>query len=119
MIDKEKFAELWGKGLTGPQIAQIMGEKVNTLYQYALRAKFPKHSVGRKSILADPEKKRWFMLNYPEMSNRTLAVYLGVSANYVMRLASRLGLRKSETYYASVREYTSYRPTKFSQSKQN
>lgn len=105
MIDKGKLAELWRQNLTVAQMAEILGATEDAVKQSARRMKLPKKKRGTKSILNDPQKKRWFVLNYPEMSNSTMSVYLGISEDWIGVLARRLGLKKSESYWQSINEY--------------
>ena len=57
-----------------------------------------------KSVIDDPEKRKWLVKNYPDMSNQTIAIYLGISAEWVQKLAAKLKLKKSKEYMSSVRK---------------
>lgn len=57
-----------------------------------------------KSLIEDPEKRKWFVKNYPDMSNQTIAIYLGISVDWVQKLAGKLNLKKSKEYMSSVRK---------------
>ena len=118
MIDKDRFAALWRAGFTVPQISQMMGEKKDSLYKFAHRSKFPKRRSGKPGILTDPEKEKWFKDNYPEMSTRTISVYFGKTVSYINKLARKRRLQKSDTYFASIKEFKEKQKLKFSQSKQ-
>lgn len=105
-IDRELLRELWCKGEDTSKIAEILGAKENTVYKYAHRLGLPKRKHGYKPMLdIDPEKKSWLIKNYPEMSNSTISVYIGLSPKYIGILARKLGLKKSEEYWKGIREY--------------
>ena len=105
IIDKERLRELWRKGYTVPEISKMMNAKIDSIYKLAHRIGLPKRKQGKASILADPEKRRWFIRNYPEMSNGTISVFLNISDDYIGKLARQLGLKKSDAYWESIREY--------------
>lgn len=105
LIDRDKLTDLWSKELTVPQIAKLTGWKPDTIYKCAHRWDLPKRKSGAAPILTDPEKRKWFIRNYPEMSNGTIGVYLGMSRDYVGKLARQLGLKKSEEYMECVKKY--------------
>lgn len=104
-IDKVRLAELWHKGVTVPQIAKIMNAKTDSLYRAAHRMGLPKRKGGYEAKLKDPEKRKWFIRNYPEMSNSTISVFLGLCPTHIGNLARKLGLKKSEAYFESIKEY--------------
>lgn len=105
-IDKERLAELWRKGFTAPQIARMFGTHPNSVYDCARRLGLPKHPVGRRALFdKEPEKKKWFIRNYPEMGNGTISAFLGISPYHIGRVARKLGLKKSERYWEGIREY--------------
>lgn len=104
-IDKDRLAELWHRGMPVPHIAGIMGIKADSVYKCAHRMGLPKRKGGKIPLLSDPEKKKWFIRNYPEMSNGTIGVYLGISEEYIGKLARRLGLKKSESYWEGIKDY--------------
>lgn len=106
LIDKVRLTELWGKGIPVPQIAEMMGAKADTIYKCAHRIGLYKRKGGHTPMLdKDPEKKQWFIRNYPEMSNSTISVYLGLSEDYIGKIARQLGLKKSKAYWEGIREY--------------
>lgn len=106
IIDTEKLADLWRRGIPAPRIAEIMDVKVDSIYKKAHRMGLPCRVPGIRSLLdKDPEKKKWFIRNYPEMSNETIGVYLGLSPDHISRIARKMGLRKSERYWEGIKEY--------------
>lgn len=118
IIDKAILAELWQKGYTAPQISEMIGFKVDSVYKMAHRIGLPKHKSGPKSILeTDKEKKKWFIRNYPLMSNSTISVFLGISEDYIGKIARRLRLKKSEEYWQGIREYQRKRIRQFHDAK--
>lgn len=116
-IDKEKLAELWNKGASTSDIADMMGVKVESLYKMAHRIGLPKRKGGKTPLLTDQEKRKWFIRNYPEMSNSTISVFLGLSEDYIGVVARQLGLKKSEAYWNGIREYHKKRVRQFHESK--
>lgn len=112
-LDKIKIAELWHQGCSVSRIADITGGKEDSIYKCAHRMKLPKRRSGKASILSDREKEKWFIRNYPEMSNSTMAVYLGLSSDYIGVLGRKLGLKKSESYWQGVKEYHRKRMKQF------
>ena len=76
-----------------------------------------KRKSGSKSVLLDREKKTWLIRNYPEMSNETISVYLGLSADYIGKIARSLGLKKSDEYWAGIKEYHRKRVKQFHETK--
>lgn len=117
LIDKVRLTELWSKGIPVPQIAKMMGAKADTIYKCAHRIGLYKRKGGPVPILSDPEKRKWFIRNYPEMSNSTIGVYLELSEDHVGKLARRLGLRKSDAYWQGIREYHKKRMRQFHDTK--
>ncbi len=104
--EEATLTELWHKGLTVPQISEMTGIKVGTIHKRAHRLQLPKRKGGPRALLdSDPEKRKWFIRNYPEMGNATISVFLGLSEDHIGRLARQLGLKKSEQYWQGVREY--------------
>lgn len=77
----------------------------------------PKRRPGKASILEDPEKRRWFIKNYPEMSNETISVFLNISPDRIGRLGRQLGLKKSDEYWVGIREYHRKKMRQFHDSK--
>lgn len=98
-----EIAELWNNGLTAPQIAERLGMTANAVYKRCRRLRIEKHKSGYNSFLDNPEMRRWFIRSYPDLSNQTIAIYLGLSADYIGRVAHRLGLRKSKEYVSGSR----------------
>lgn len=117
-VDREKLRELWRKGMPTPQIAQALGAKESTIYKYVHRLGLPNRKSGCKSLLdSDPEKMNWFIRNYPEMSNSTISVYIGLSPKHIGKVARHLGLKKSEEYWEGIKEYHRKRIRQFHESK--
>ena len=117
-IDAETFLKLWNKGMSVPAISKVMGVNIDTLYKYAHRHKFSKRKAGHISLLdADPEKKKWFIRNYPEMSNSTISVYLGLSPYHIGYIARQLGLKKSSEYWEGIKDYHRKKMKAFHESK--
>lgn len=118
IIDKDRLTDLWRKGYTVPQISEMTGYKTDTIYKMAHRIGLPKRKSGYKSLFElEPEKKKWFIQNYPEMSNSTLAVFLGLSEDHIGILARRLGLKKSDNYWQGIKGYHRKRIRQFHDSK--
>lgn len=51
-------------------------------------------------------EEKWFLRNFPNMSNKTIAAYLGIKVNKVKKIAIRYGLHKSERYKKECRDYS-------------
>lgn len=114
IIDKDKLVALWGKGYTVPQISIMTGYKTDSIYKLAHRMGLPKRKGGHKPLLElDSEKRLWFIRNYPEMSNSTISVFLGLSEDYIGVIARQLGLKKSEAYWQGIKEYHRKRVKEF------
>lgn len=100
-VDKEELAALWRKGLPAKEIAERLGVRTSDVSKYRFLYGLPKRQIkGLYSVLdSNPEKKRWFIRNYPDMSNRTIGLYLGISMMTVYRHAKKYGLKKSELFW--------------------
>lgn len=106
IVDGDKLTELWNKGISCIEISKATGWKVDTIYKYAHRLGFYKRKRGPQSLFEkEPDKQKWFTRNYPEMSNDTISVYLGISPDRISKLARLLGLRKSEKFLEDIKEY--------------
>lgn len=116
-IDSQALIELWNKGMTVAEIADRLCVKVDAVYKHARSLGLPLHKSSRDTILSDPEKKKWFVRNYPELGNGIIAVYLGISESWVGNLARQLGLEKSEAYKEGMREFRKNQIRKNNQSK--
>lgn len=55
--------------------------------------------------LSDDEEK-WFLRNFPDMSNKTIATYLGITVNKVKKIAIHYGLHKSDGYKKECRDFS-------------
>lgn len=98
-----EIAELWNSGLTATQIADRLGMTANAVYKRCRRLRIEKHKSSHSSFIDDPETRRWFIRNYPDLSNGTISIFLGVSADHIRKVAARLGLRKSKEYVSGAR----------------
>lgn len=98
------IAELWGKGVPAPHIAAKLGLSVNAVYKRKKRLSLDNRTGRHKSFIDDTEKSKWFIRNYPDMSNQTIAIYLGMTAEHLRKVARSLGLKKSEIYIKEMRK---------------
>lgn len=58
----------------------------------------------KKPLSGDEEK--WFLRNFPNMSNKTIATYLGINISKVKKIAIHYGLHKSDGYKNECRDYS-------------
>lgn len=104
-IDSQSLMELWDKGLSVADIAMRLGVKVDAVYKHARKLGLSLRKNIRDTILSDPNKKKWFVRNYPELGDAIIAVYLGISKPWVGKLARRFGLEKSKAYKDGLRGF--------------
>ena len=116
-IDGNEFAKLWSRGFSAQEIADMTGLKLDSVYKRAHRMGLAKRNPGAKGLLdKDPEKRKWFIKNYPEMSNDTMSVFLGIRPDYIGKIARRLGLKKSDAYWDGIKDYHKKRVRQYHES---
>lgn len=97
------LTEMWDSGMTAEEIAEQLGISVNAVYKRRQRLMLERHKSGYRSFIEDPATRKWFIRNYPDLSNRTISIFLGISADHIRKVALRLGLRKSKEYVSGAR----------------
>ena len=92
---------------TAPELARRFGVTPGTLRQHALRIGLRKKQPGKIHLTL--EQKLWLRRNFPGMATAICALYLGVSVSSVIRLARRLGLRKTEQFMREAQAHAARR----------
>lgn len=92
---------------TAPELAQRFGVTPNTLRQHALRIGLRKKQPGKIHLTL--EQQMWMRRNFPGMATAICALYLGVSESSVVRLARRMGLRKTEQFMREAQAHAARR----------
>ena len=104
----ERFHRLYENGVSVEEIARRFGLTPASVRAYrhvfGVSQRRPL-KMGRKGIEEDPEVVKFLKKNYPIMSRRTIAIYLGCCVDTVTAAAKRLGLEKSPEYLAEQKEY--------------
>lgn len=92
---------------TAPELARRFGVTPGTLRQHALRIGLRKKQPDK--IILTLEQQMWMRRNFPGMATAICALYLGVSVSSVIRLARRMGLRKTEQFIREAQAHAAKR----------
>lgn len=82
---------------TAPGLARRFGVTAGAVRQRLRRIGLRRKEQPGKIHLT-LEQQMWMRRNYPGMATAICALYLGVSVSSVIRLARRMGLRKTEQF---------------------
>ncbi len=93
--EQAEFARLWNEGFTYPEIAAMMGERVNTLSYWRRRLRLPPRDKGKEA----EERRRALAPALTEMAasgltQSEMAERLGIHQERVKDLLGRLGIRR-------------------------
>lgn len=93
---------------TAPGLARRFGVTTGAVRQRLRRIGLRRKEQPGKIHLT-LEQQMWMRRNYPDMANAICALYLGVSESSVVRLARRMGLRKTEQFMREAQAHAARR----------
>lgn len=104
--EKALLATLWSRSdISAADIAARIGRPRQAVYVKASRMGLPPKPDPNK-IRLTREQKLWLRLNYPHMRTRICADHLGVSLRSCVRLARRLGVKKTPEFMKECQAVT-------------
>lgn len=104
--DEKRLKELYGT-MTASELAQVFGRTERALYVKCHHLGLHKEQPCK--IRLDERRTLWLKLNFPHMSNAVCAALLDISPRSVVRLARRLGLKKTAQFMSEAQAHTARR----------
>lgn len=104
--ETESLRVLWRTNKPARVIAEEIGRPLRAVYMKAYKLGLPKKDYPHR-INPDSRDLLWLKLNYPHIRTEICALKLGISPSSCIRLARKLGVKKTPQFMKECQSFTS------------